>query len=522
MKMDAVILSRRPRSSVQMVCPTCSVTVEFSVPSLNDITTTQLQVQCFSCLEIFRPTVATVKALLATESSPTAANIPPTPPRPTPGSGRSTPVDASQQQQKQKPKANAVFGGKQGTDENPIETEYYDLLGVSPTATAAEIKKAYYMMAMKSHPDKNPDDPHAEERFKAVSEAYQVLSDPQRRAYYNQVGKSKAGSDSVFVDPEEFFKQQFGGDKFVDIIGEISIAKDFKEAMSQLSNPAAAEPGKKDEFVSSTSLEERIDTRNKRVTKLVDSLVAKLGLYVDAFPLPGQDAPIGTSMEQLASEALESFRTFAKIETDSLKSESYGVELLRAIGFTYSLKAGQHLAKVEAEEGPMFRRAWGYGNRVAGMMREKAHIINETVGTFKTALDLQTSFQKLQEMEKKKAEKGVENGAAGAGGATAEDDEMFLTAEERELKQKLEFEAASKGLEALWRGSKLEVEAVLREVCDKVLGDEKVGKEVRKRRAEAMRVLGEEYGNAKVEDGAERATSPLEKAAAAALGGERS
>ncbi|KAI8808032.1 hypothetical protein BJ742DRAFT_894560 [Cladochytrium replicatum] len=101
-----------------------------------------------------------------------------------------------------------------------------------------------------------------------------------RRAYCNEVGKSKAGLDSVFVDPEEFVKQQFGSHKFVDIIDKISITKEFKKAMPQLSNPA---------------------TRNKRVTKLVDILVAPLGLYVDAFPVLGQDTLIGTSKEQLAS-----------------------------------------------------------------------------------------------------------------------------------------------------------------------------------------------------------------------------
>jgi hypothetical protein len=81
-------------------------------------------------------------------------------------------------QQKQKPESKpkqAPSANKLGTDEQPADTSYYELLGVSPTASAAAIKKAYYMAAMKNHPDKNPDDPEAEERFKQISEAYQGI-----------------------------------------------------------------------------------------------------------------------------------------------------------------------------------------------------------------------------------------------------------------------------------------------------------------------------------------------------------
>jgi len=66
--------------------------------------------------------------------------------------------------------------------------DYYELLGVSRTASADEIKKAYRKLAMKYHPDKNPDDKAAEARFKEVSEAYEVLSDAQKRQQYDQFG----------------------------------------------------------------------------------------------------------------------------------------------------------------------------------------------------------------------------------------------------------------------------------------------------------------------------------------------
>lgn len=66
--------------------------------------------------------------------------------------------------------------------------DYYDVLEVSRTANSDEIKKAYRKAAMKFHPDKNPDDPAAEDKFKEATEAYQVLSDPDNRSKYDQFG----------------------------------------------------------------------------------------------------------------------------------------------------------------------------------------------------------------------------------------------------------------------------------------------------------------------------------------------
>ena len=68
-------------------------------------------------------------------------------------------------------------------------SNYYDLLGVNKTATPDEIKKAYRKLAIKYHPDKNPGDKSAEEKFKEISEAYEVLSDEKTRREYDQFGK---------------------------------------------------------------------------------------------------------------------------------------------------------------------------------------------------------------------------------------------------------------------------------------------------------------------------------------------
>ena len=66
--------------------------------------------------------------------------------------------------------------------------DYYKILGVERNASEADIRKAYRKLAMQYHPDRNPNDKQAEERFKEINEAYQVLSDPKKRGHYDQLG----------------------------------------------------------------------------------------------------------------------------------------------------------------------------------------------------------------------------------------------------------------------------------------------------------------------------------------------
>jgi molecular chaperone DnaJ len=95
--------------------------------------------------------------------------------------------------------------------------DYYEILGVSKGASDEDIKKSYRKLAVKFHPDKNPGDKAAEESFKELGEAYEALSDPQKRAAYDQYGhaafdaRQRAGRGTGFHDPFDIFREVFGG-----------------------------------------------------------------------------------------------------------------------------------------------------------------------------------------------------------------------------------------------------------------------------------------------------------------------
>jgi len=93
--------------------------------------------------------------------------------------------------------------------------DYYEILSVARTASGEEIKRAYRKLAVKFHPDKNPDDPHAEEKFKELGEAYDVLMDPDKRSAYDRFGHAAfaqgTGARGGFHDPFDIFREVFGG-----------------------------------------------------------------------------------------------------------------------------------------------------------------------------------------------------------------------------------------------------------------------------------------------------------------------
>ncbi|KAI0286079.1 X-domain of DnaJ-containing-domain-containing protein [Russula aff. rugulosa BPL654] len=413
----------------------------------------------------------------------------------------------------------------------PVETEYYDLLSVPIDVNDTDLKKAYRKAAMKYHPDKNPS-PDAEEKFKEVSEAYRVLSDSNLRAVYDKNGKKMVSTESGsnVEDPASFFANVFGGERFMDYIGEISLMKDMtnvantmlsEEEKADLDAPGAnhisasasastsaspdphpngrfAQPAANPATASSASAaampghtsaslvphssspedtpspptsvstspaphskkrskltpeqrakleahdRERKRALEVRVRMLTEKLVERLRPFVEA------KSPGGAGDEETAA-----WETRMRREADDLKFESFGVELLHAIGTVYVTKATSFLKS---------RKFLGIPG-IWSKLKEKGAVAKDAWGVIGSALSVQQVMQDIERAQLKG------------------------DASEEELKA-LEIDVTGKIMLASWRGTRFEVVQVLREVVDNVLKGPGVSDKDLYNRARGLLLLG--------------------------------
>ncbi|GIJ91716.1 hypothetical protein Asppvi_010688 [Aspergillus pseudoviridinutans] len=427
------------------------------------------------------------------------------------------------------------------------DTTYYDALGVPPTATELEIKKAYRKLAIVTHPDKNPGDETAHERFQAIGEAYQVLSNEELRKRYDKYGKEDAVPGGGFEDPAEFFSMIFGGSAFVDLIGEISLMKDLTATMDitmlemeedellqaaeeklnihdeevkaaaatgEASHAAgtaapapapapaaAAQPSEKSAPTSGTSTPRRYMGQQAIMDKSEEEArMEAAGLSQEEKELRKKEKKKGLTREQqerLAAYELErkkareervntlatklvdklsvwtetdkgpdvtrAFEEKIRLEVENLKMESFGLEILHAIGATYTSKATSFIKSQK------FLGISGFFSR----LKDKGTLAKETWTTISTAIDAQMTMEEMAKLEEKGGEDWTD-----------------------EKKAEYEKKVTGKILAAAWRGSKFEIQSVLRDVCDQVLGDKRIKLEKRLERAHALVIAGNIYSKA--------------------------
>ncbi|KIY53352.1 DnaJ-domain-containing protein [Fistulina hepatica ATCC 64428] len=404
----------------------------------------------------------------------------------------------------------------------PVETEYYDLLGVSPDANELELKKAYRKQAIKYHPDKNPS-PDAEERFKDISKAYQVLSDSNLRAVYDKHGKSMEDKEGNFTmeDAAGFFANVFGGERFADYVGEISIMKEMTTAASTMMteeekadlekqmngqdpHPAPATGVKHTpsaegaahfdsrsdatrtdpllvaaaaESSSSSSIKskerehtpkpsktrltleqrealkqqdrERHEAMEKRIAALVQKMKERLRPYV----------------ESTTPEEIKAWEDRMHREAEDLKMESFGIELLHAIGSVYIMKATSFVKSKK------FLGIPGFWSR----LKEKGALAKDVWGVVGSALSVRDAMLEMEKLQ-----------------AIGEVPDEDLQAMEKDVTGKL--------LLASWRGARMEVGQVLREVVDQVLKDHEATEQVLLGRARALMILGSIFKNTQADE----------------------
>jgi len=190
------------------------------------------------------------------------------------------------------------------------DTSFYDLLGVSPDATSSEIKRAYLGTARRLHPDKNPNDPEAKDKFQKLGEAYQVLSNDDARAKYDAKGLEGL-QDTAMMDSSTMYAMLFGSEQFEDLIGELQIA-----AMMQ--NVEAGEQG-------DVSLKHMSHKQRAREVAAAAKLAARLQPYVDC------------------QVSLTDFESEVSAQAKVLAETPFGELLTHTIGAIYVYKASQAL-----------------------------------------------------------------------------------------------------------------------------------------------------------------------------------
>lgn len=319
-----------------------------------------------------------------------------------------------------------------------VDTTYYDALEIAPDEKPSKIKRQYYILARKYHPDRvDKDDKVAGDKFKDIAEAYQVLSDPELRAKYDTEGKDGLSADRTGVadspgqaDPAILFAFLFGSDKFGDYVGRLAMATSALVADSPKIGPKEA----------------RI-VQQRRVTRLAIKLAERLKIWTE--------------------EDYDGAKAIWESAATDLGKSSYGTELVHLIGRVYSLSACQFLGAIDSGVGMPSIAKWAKGHYAK---------VEKSADNSKAKRDGLMAGMKMMTLQQKAAQELAE----------------AKTEEERMEKQAAMEEAQVSGmLNLMWTTTVVDITVTLHEATQMVLHDRSVDKETRKKRAYGLKNLAE-------------------------------
>lgn len=358
-----------------------------------------------------------------------------------------------------------------------------------------------------------------------------MLSNEELRAKYDKSGKESAVPNEGFEDAGEYFAMIFGGEAFVSYIGELSLIKDLSKS-AEINEEEEKEQEAKEKLEkekeegtkhTDTTTETYTESQNPKAKKETNDKPASAkeplrilhnGDEINDERVEGQKSDESeekkkTKLEEheeevrlkkeesvntLSKKLIErlsvlteseydqackdSFQAKFEIEANTLKMESFGLDILHTIGSVYVTKGEIFLHSQQ------FLGIPGFFSSV----KAKGGIVMDTFRTLSSALDAQSTMQELQKLQElRESNEVLVDEKTGEEVPKPSDEELA----------ELEKIVMGKVLSAAWHGSKYEIQSTLRDVCDKVLKDETESKKGRERRAKTLILLGKVFLKAK-------------------------